>query len=439
MAGIGIDAVIMEGTDPTLKQAVGSRRVLRVRGAARQPPGPAGHHPVDDEPPFSRKAHVIVIGNVGFLQGNIQLIPDARADDGLLDVLVASPRGLRDWVRLTTQVLTRQKRTDRQLDRLTGRKVSIKVDGRDQYQMDGDTVGECSSMTAEVRPGALRLRVPRDSALTVGRPQADPRSRRSGAAERSSRPEAAAALTRRPARLAAGRGGNVSCGGPGGSGGTRSALEPLQPGGGGRVVGVRGAHRTVGSVRRPAGSCPGTPRHRRSGAGPSGPRPAGRRRCGPPRRRRSSSRPRLRLVGRDSIRHRLTPRLANCSRISSSAPGWFSRMNSTMVVLSAPVGGPSRPGRGDQHEPGDRVRVVGDALGQRGQPVHLAGHRAQIAASKRDSGSATSAAAAAVDPPSVTSASRQVQSQPVAALGGGVRVGQDVAYVVQRVPGRPNR
>ena len=81
-------------------------------------------------------------------------------------MLVASPRGLRDWVRLTTQVLTRQKRTDRQLDRLTGRKVSIKVDGRDQFQMDGDTVGECSTMTAEVQPGALRLRVPRESVPT---------------------------------------------------------------------------------------------------------------------------------------------------------------------------------------------------------------------------------------------------------------------------------
>jgi diacylglycerol kinase family enzyme len=116
---------------------------------------------VDDEPPIKRKAHVIVVGNVGFLQANIQLIPGARADDGLLDVLVASPRGIRDWVRITTQVLTRQRRTDAQVDRLIGRKVTISVDGRDHFQVDGDTVGECSTMTAEVRPGALTMRVPR--------------------------------------------------------------------------------------------------------------------------------------------------------------------------------------------------------------------------------------------------------------------------------------
>ena len=40
---------------------------------------------------MKRRAHVIVIGNVGYLQANIQLIPDAKADDGLLDVVIASP------------------------------------------------------------------------------------------------------------------------------------------------------------------------------------------------------------------------------------------------------------------------------------------------------------------------------------------------------------
>ncbi len=172
MAGIGIDAVIMEGTDPVLKRTVGSAAYFVSAARHARHPALQVSIRVDDGPTLTRKAHVIVIGNVGFLQGKIQLIPAARADDGRLDLLVASPRRVRDWVRLTTQVLTRQQRTDRQLDRLTGRRVSIKVDGRDHYQMDGDTVGVCSTMTAEVRPGALRLRVPQDSAL-AGSPSDD--------------------------------------------------------------------------------------------------------------------------------------------------------------------------------------------------------------------------------------------------------------------------
>ncbi|MET0694110.1 MAG: diacylglycerol kinase family protein [Propionibacteriaceae bacterium] len=161
MAGIGIDAMIMQATNKDLKKAVGSAAYFV--SAAQNANHPALHVTIqmDDEAPFKRKAHVIVVGNVGYLQANIPLIPDAKPNDGLLDLLVASPRGISDWIKITTRVMTRQRRTDDQLDRLTGRKVQITVEGRDHYQLDGDTVGECSSMVAEVVPGALTLRVPR--------------------------------------------------------------------------------------------------------------------------------------------------------------------------------------------------------------------------------------------------------------------------------------
>ena len=170
MGGIGIDAVIMEGTNPDLKKAVGSAAYFV--SAARNANHPALHTTiqVDDAPPLRRRAHVIVVGNVGYLQANIPLIPDAKYDDGLLDVMVASPRTAADWVRITTRVLTRQRRSDEQLDRITGKKVTITVEERDQYQLDGDTVGECGTMVAEVKPGALVLRVPRTSGTSAGQP-----------------------------------------------------------------------------------------------------------------------------------------------------------------------------------------------------------------------------------------------------------------------------
>ncbi len=161
MAGIGIDAVIMEGTNPDLKRAVGPAAYFV--SAARHANHPALHATirVDREPPLRRRAHVLVIGNVGFVSGNIALMPDARPDDATLDVLVASPRGPRDWARLITKVVARQNRDDDQLDRLTGSRVRISVDPPDSYQLDGDTIGICRAITAEVAPGALVLRVPR--------------------------------------------------------------------------------------------------------------------------------------------------------------------------------------------------------------------------------------------------------------------------------------
>ena len=159
MAGIGIDAMIMQSTNQDLKKAVGSAAYFVAAAQNANHPPLHATIQVDDDPPFRRRAHVIVVGNVGFLQANIPLIPDAKPNDGLLDLLVASPRGVSDWVKITTRVLTRQRRTDDQLDRLTGRRVRISVEGSDQYQLDGDTVGQCSSMLAEIQPGALTLRV----------------------------------------------------------------------------------------------------------------------------------------------------------------------------------------------------------------------------------------------------------------------------------------
>ena len=161
MAGIGVDAVIMQATNPDLKKTVGSAAYFVAAAQNANHPALQTTVRVDDHPPVRRKAHVILVGNVGFLQANIPLMPDARPDDGLLDVMIASPRTPRDWVRLTTRVLTRRKRGDEQLDRMTGRKVIITVDERDHYQLDGDTVGECNTMVAEIVPGALTLRVPR--------------------------------------------------------------------------------------------------------------------------------------------------------------------------------------------------------------------------------------------------------------------------------------
>jgi diacylglycerol kinase (ATP) len=160
MAGIGIDAVIMQGANPDLKKAVGS--AAYILSAARYANRPPIHVTVsvDDDPPRRRRAHLVLIANVGFVTGNISLLPDARADDGILDVLIASPRSFRDWLNVIIKVLTRHRRAEKQLERLQGHSVTITVDERDHYQLDGDTAGSCSTLSAEVHRSALRLRVP---------------------------------------------------------------------------------------------------------------------------------------------------------------------------------------------------------------------------------------------------------------------------------------
>lgn len=160
MAGIGLDAAIMSNTDDGLKDKIGS--LAYVVAAARE----LGRRPrtmtvtVDDGKPLRRKAMICLVGNVGAIQGDVQLIPDARPDDGRLDVvIVASPSRLRHWLAVLAHLITRRPENEG-IDRLTGRRVVIELDEPDDYELDGDTIGRCRRLVAEIEPGALTVRVP---------------------------------------------------------------------------------------------------------------------------------------------------------------------------------------------------------------------------------------------------------------------------------------
>ena len=56
--------------------------------------------------------------------------------------------------------MTRRAKKDDQVDHHTGKKVRIQIHGKDNYQLDGDVVGESTTLTAEIQPGALSICLP---------------------------------------------------------------------------------------------------------------------------------------------------------------------------------------------------------------------------------------------------------------------------------------
>lgn len=160
MAGLGIDAVIMDRTDSDLKKAVGSAAYFVAAAQnVNHPPLPVTIT-IDDRDPIEREALLVMVGNVGTLQGGIQIIPGAKADDGYFDLLVASPTSAIDLLRMTRKVLTRVGE-DENLEHTRARRVRIEAARREQFQLDGDTEGEAQILEATILPGALRLMLPR--------------------------------------------------------------------------------------------------------------------------------------------------------------------------------------------------------------------------------------------------------------------------------------
>jgi diacylglycerol kinase family enzyme len=159
MSGIGMDAAIMAGTNQNLKNKVGWPAYI-VSGAKHLiSPEFRVTVQVDDEPEFRRRSRMVVIGNCGRLLGGLVLMPSALVDDGRLDAVIASPRGLVGWVPVATRVATRRRKGHSTLDHKVCTEIRVVVDRPVPVQVDGDVLGEATEVAAVVRPASLTVRV----------------------------------------------------------------------------------------------------------------------------------------------------------------------------------------------------------------------------------------------------------------------------------------
>lgn len=165
MAGIGLDAAVVGATRRLLKLRLGW--FAYAEAGLAQLIGPPARFTVrlDGGDPLERRARSVVVGNAGFLPGGFALLPDARPDDGLLDVGILGPASLPGWLRVGYRVLRRSRRDDRHLERLRARRVEITADEALPRQADGELIGPGRSLTVTVRPGALLVRSAEKAAL----------------------------------------------------------------------------------------------------------------------------------------------------------------------------------------------------------------------------------------------------------------------------------
>ncbi|GAA1932040.1 diacylglycerol kinase family protein [Nocardioides marmoribigeumensis] len=161
MAGMGFDAAIMEGANEQIKAKIGWLAYVVSGLRNLMFPAAAVEISVDDGEPTKHRARTIVVGNVGFLQAGLPLLPDATIDDGRLDVVLVNPARFLHWLLVVVRVVTRGKKLDETVNRMTGRKVVIRASAEIPRQIDGDFIGLGHEITCECLHGKLLVRVPR--------------------------------------------------------------------------------------------------------------------------------------------------------------------------------------------------------------------------------------------------------------------------------------
>jgi YegS/Rv2252/BmrU family lipid kinase len=159
MAGLGFDAELLDSTGEPLKRRLGwaAYAVSGLRHLGARPVRASVR--ADGGPVLRRRASSVLIGNVGELQGGVTLLPGAEPDDGVLDLLVLTARGVAGWLALTADVLLRRRRT-RHVARIAFRDLHVLLDRPQLWELDGEVIGRTRQLRVTVRPGALLVRVP---------------------------------------------------------------------------------------------------------------------------------------------------------------------------------------------------------------------------------------------------------------------------------------
>ncbi|MDY6054669.1 diacylglycerol kinase family protein [Micrococcus sp.] len=159
MGGTGYDAEIMGDTKDELKDKAGwlaySEAGLRHLGGRR--------HRIEvsfDGGPFeTHSMRSLLVANCGMLTAGMELLPEAKLDDGLLDVLILSPRNTMDWARIAVKTLTRHRRDLDSLQTRQARRVQVRLVDPMLSQLDGDATGRITALEAQVRPNSLTMMI----------------------------------------------------------------------------------------------------------------------------------------------------------------------------------------------------------------------------------------------------------------------------------------
>lgn len=157
MAGLGYDAAIMSDTVDVLKDRMGW--LAYVEAGIRKLPGKPvkAHVSIDGQQPVRRHIRSVMIGNCGRIMGGVEIFPDAKLDDGVLDLLIMAPKGRLGWLGVVAGIFGRNKDETESVEYFQGKSAEITLEHEQDFQLDGDHAGTGKHLAIRVEPNALKI------------------------------------------------------------------------------------------------------------------------------------------------------------------------------------------------------------------------------------------------------------------------------------------
>ena len=161
IGGVGLDAEVMGDTRDDLKAKAGW--LAYGEAGLRHLPGDRQDATIAIDGGSARRYKIrsVLVANCGTLQGGLELLPDAKLDDGLLDVMVLSPRHVLDWARIAANTVIGHRVKIPVMETLQGTRVQIRFETPIVSQLDGDSTGEVVGIDARLIEDSLTVMLPR--------------------------------------------------------------------------------------------------------------------------------------------------------------------------------------------------------------------------------------------------------------------------------------
>ncbi|MGW2822765.1 diacylglycerol kinase family protein [Streptomyces sp. NPDC001443] len=176
MSGAGLDAAMVQraNANSRIKSLLGWPAYVLAALRVLRTPRTGLSVRLDGAPALRRTARMVLVGNIATVQGGVPLLPGARPDDGRLNLLILDPRGLGGWAAAVRALLRRgtsgspstavpgsRARDGVPVEYFTFRRAEFAFDAPQPRELDGDSVAAGRRLTAEVRPGALTMLLPK--------------------------------------------------------------------------------------------------------------------------------------------------------------------------------------------------------------------------------------------------------------------------------------
>jgi YegS/Rv2252/BmrU family lipid kinase len=156
MAGMGLDARMVRDAQRKLKDRLGvlAYFVAALRNVGR----PAVRYTITiDGRRIRRRAHTVMVANLGRITGGIELVPAADPEDGQLEVIIARAESLIAMAGLAWRALRGTIDQDPRVEIHRGREIVIETPRPQPVQLDGNEAPPTARLEVRVQPRAVPI------------------------------------------------------------------------------------------------------------------------------------------------------------------------------------------------------------------------------------------------------------------------------------------